>query len=243
MERCGSRVWFVPVLGGDQLKAFAAIQGSDDEPWDVMLQTLAMDESSALKLLADRTGLEFIAEPKLKETSAAFYELIAQEDARTYATACTEKADGAFVLITSRPMQPSVLSILEDTLDAPITVILTPRAAVASLINRGYEQRGDLVTEIVEDIPLDQDTIEKAAGAIGKSNDLLAQARQTPVIRLVNMILFEALRRGASDVHVHPMEERLSIRLRIDGMLVDAFSPPLSLASAIFIAFESDDRA
>ena len=220
-------------LSGDQLRAFAAIDGSQDEPWDVMLQTLALDESNALKLLAQRTGLEFLAEPKLKESSSRFYELVAQEDARASSIACYEHSDGAYVIATSRPLQPSILSMLEDTLDAPITVVLVPRAAVASLINRGYEQRGDLVTEIVEDIPLDMDTIEKAAGAIGGSNDLLAQARQTPVIRLVNMILFEALRRGASDVHVHPMEERLSIRLRIDGMLVDAFSPPLSLASAI----------
>jgi general secretion pathway protein E len=47
------------------------------------------------------------------------------------------------------------------------------------------------------------------------------------------MILFEALRRRASDVHIHPMENSLVIRFRIDGMLVDAFSPPLSLAPAI----------
>jgi general secretion pathway protein E len=44
------------------------------------------------------------------------------------------------------------------------------------------------------------------------------------------MILFEALRRGASDIHVHPMEDRLAIRFRVDGMLVDAFSPPQTLA-------------
>jgi general secretion pathway protein E len=46
----------------------------------------------------------------------------------------------------------------------------------------------------------------------------------------VNMILFEALRRRASDVHIHPQENKLVIRFRVDGMLVDAFSPPLSLA-------------
>jgi energy-coupling factor transporter ATP-binding protein EcfA2 len=220
-------------LSGDQLRAFASIPGSDDEPWDVMLQTMALDETSALKLLAQRTGLDYIAEPKLSETASRFYELVDQEDARAQSVACIEHLDGVYVIATSRPMQPSVLTMLEDILDAPINVALVPRAAVASLINRGYEQRGDLVTEIVEDIPLDQDAIEQAAGAIGKSNDLLAQARQTPVIRLVNMILFEALRRNASDVHVHPMEERLAIRFRVDGMLVDAFAPPLSLASAI----------
>ena len=47
------------------------------------------------------------------------------------------------------------------------------------------------------------------------------------------MILFEALRRRASDIHIQPLESRLVIRFRIDGMLVDAFNPPLSLAPAI----------
>ena len=220
-------------LSGDQLRAFASIEGSDDEPWDVMLQTLALDESSALKLLAERTGLEYAAEPRLQESATRFYELIDPEHARTAQVACVERDGPVFVVATSRPLQPSTLSMLEDELDAPIRLMLAPRGAVANLINRGFEHRGDLVTEIVEDIPLDQSAIESAAGAIGKTTDLLAQARQTPVIRLVNMILFEALRRGASDVHVHPMEDRLAIRLRIDGLLLDAFSPPQTLASAI----------
>ena len=105
---------------------------------------------------------------------------------------------------------------------------------MANLINRGYEQRQDLVTEIVEEMPLDERAIEIGGGrASGSATDLLQLARQTPVIRLVNMILFEALRRRASDIHVHPMENKLVIRFRVDGMLVDAFSPPLSLAPAI----------
>ncbi len=220
-------------LSPDQLKAFARIDGSDDEPWDVLLQSLALDEASALRLLADRTGLEYRAEPRLTESAARFYELVPADTARQASVAGVESDEGVFTVATSRPMQPSVYSMLEDLLDAPIRLILAPRAGVANLINRGYEQRGDLVTEIVEDIPLDASAIEKAAGAIGKTTDLLAQARQTPVIRLVNMILFEALRRRASDIHVHPMEDKLVIRFRVDGMLVDAFNPPQSLASAI----------
>jgi general secretion pathway protein E len=82
-------------------------------------------------------------------------------------------------------------------------------------------------------MPLDERAIERAASSLGQATDLLQLARQTPVIRLVNMILFEALRRRASDIHIQPLENRLVIRFRIDGMLVDAFSPPLSLAPAI----------
>ncbi len=225
---------FGPIrLSPDQLKTFARIDGSDDEPWDVLLQSLALDEASALRLLADRTGLEYRAEPRLTESAARFYELVPADTARQASVAAVDSDEGVFTIATSRPMQPSVYSMLEDLLDAPIRLILSPRAGVANLINRGYEQRGDLVTEIVEDIPLDASAIEKAAGAIGRTTDLLAQARQTPVIRLVNMILFEALRRRASDIHVHPMEDKLVIRFRVDGMLVDAFHPPQSLASAI----------
>lgn len=220
-------------LSADQLKAFARIDGSDDEPWDVMLQSMALDESSALKILSDRTGLEFRAEPKLTDSASRFYELVEPEFARQASVAAISIDEGVYVVATSRPMQPSVMSMLEDILDAPIQLVLAPRAGVANLINRGFEQRGDLVTEIVDDMPLDPSAIEQAAGSIGKTTDLLAQARQTPVIRLVNMILFEALRRGASDIHVHPMEDRLAIRFRVDGMLVDAFSPPQTLASAI----------
>ena len=140
-------------LSGDQLKAFASIDGSDDEPWDVMLQSLALDESSALKLLSERTGLQYEQDPKLTESASRFYELIDPIKAGSVQVACVERDGPVFVIATSRPMQPSVFSMLEDELDAPIRMVLSPRAAVANLINRGYEQRGDLVTEIVEDIP------------------------------------------------------------------------------------------
>ncbi len=220
-------------LSPDQARAFPRIEGSDDQPWDVLLQTLALDETSALKKLADRTGLAFIPEPKLDESASKFYELIDAELARDHSVAALSSDGHEMVVATSQPMQPSVFSMLEDALGMPLTLVLSPRAGVANIINRGFERRGDLVTEIVEDIPLDESAIESAAGAIGRTTDLLAQARQTPVIRLVNMILFEALRRRASDVHVHPMESKLAIRFRVDGMLLDAFSPPLTLAPAI----------
>jgi len=228
-----SRVFGSLDLTPEQARAFASIEGSDDHPWDVFLQTLAMDEATALRMMSERTGLAYIAEPRLGESATRFYEVVSAEVARDNTFAGLASEQGVMIIATAQPMQPSVFSMLEDQLRMPIRLVLSPRAAVVNLINRGYEQRGDLVTEIVEDIPLDENAIASAAGAIGTSTDLLAAARQTPVIRLVNMILFEALRRRASDIHVHPMESKLVIRFRVDGMLIDAFSPPLTLAPAI----------
>jgi general secretion pathway protein E len=217
----------------DQLRKFPLEQGSDEEPWDVLLSMLALDEHTALHRLAERTGLRFIPEPRLHESSSRFYEAIPAEIARRHNIAGLESDGRVMTVVTAQPMQPSVFSKIEEQLGMPLRLALCPRAGVANLINRGYEQQQDLVTEIIEEMPLDEAAIATAAGALGSTTDLLQLARQTPVIRLVNMILFEALRRRASDIHVHPLEQRLVIRFRIDGMLIDAFNPPLSLAAAI----------
>ncbi len=220
-------------LNADQIEAYRIAPGSDAEPWDVMLSMMAMDEQDGLAALAERTGLRFISEPRLDDSSGEFYEKVGADIARQHQVAGLEADAQRMAVATSQPLQPAVFALLEDLLAMPIEVVLAPRASVANLINRGYEQRGDLVAEIIDDAPLDASAIATAAAGLAGSNDLLALARQTPVIRLVNVILFEALRRGASDVHIHPMENRLAVRYRVDGMLVDAFSPPLSLASAI----------
>ncbi|CAN5728804.1 type II secretion system ATPase GspE [soil metagenome] len=217
----------------ERLKSFPDTPGSDAEPWDTLLGLLAIDEHTALKRLADRTGLPLQNEPRLQESAARFYESIPGTMAREHQVAGLSSDGAVMTVATSQPLQPALFSLLEERLAMPVRLVLAPRAAVTNLINRGYEQKQDLVTEIVEEMPLDDRAIASAAGSVRASNDLLQLARQTPVIRLVNMILFEALRRRASDIHVHPMETQLVIRFRIDGMLHDAFTPPLALAPAI----------
>jgi general secretion pathway protein E len=217
----------------DKVRAFAEIPGSDVEPWDTLLSLLAVDEVAGLQKLAQRCGLTYVAEPRLLESAARFYETIPASMSRQHQIGAVS-CDGTMMMCaTSQPLQPALFSAIESRLGLPVRLVLSPRGAVTNLINRGYEQKQDLVTEIVEELPLDERALQSAVGSLKESNDLLQLARQGPVIRLVNMILFEALRRRASDIHVHPMESKLVIRFRVDGMLIDAFSPPLSLAPAI----------
>jgi general secretion pathway protein E len=220
-------------ISPETLARFGALPGADEEPWDVMLQAMALDEQTALEKLSQATGLPFEPEPKPHETAETFYERVPAAVARRHHVAGLRAQGGALVVATAQPLQPATFSLLERTLGLPIELVLAPRAAVGDLINRGYEQRQDLVTEIVEDMPLDESAIQSAASSLTAGTDLMSLARQTPVIRLVNMILFEALRRRASDVHIQPLESGLVIRFRIDGMLVDAFSPPAALGPAI----------
>jgi general secretion pathway protein E len=220
-------------IRADQLVRMAETPGAADDPWDVLLSTTATDEHAALEAVARRYGLTFEVEPRAHESAERFYAVVPAGAARRHQVAALRSDGHAMTVATSQPLQPAAFTMLERLLGMPLDIVLAPRAAVGNLINRGYEAKQDLVTEIVEDLPLDERELENAASSLGQATDLLQLARQTPVIRLVNMILFEALRRRASDIHIQPLETRLVIRLRIDGMLIDAFSPPLSLAPAI----------
>ena len=225
---------FAPMpLRAEQMRRFAETPASAEDPWDVLLSTSATDEHAALEALSRRYGVPFDVEPRASESAERFYAAVPPAAARRHQVAGLRTDGHTMVVATSQPLQPGAFGLLEKLLGMPLEIVLAPRAAVGNLINRGYEAKQDLVTEIVEDLPLDERELESAASSLGNATDLLQLARQTPVIRLVNMILFEALRRRASDIHIQPLESRLVIRFRIDGMLVDAYSPPLSLGPAI----------
>src|SRR5688572_20420994 len=66
----------------EQLRKFPTEAGSDDEPWDVLLSMLAIDEHTALLKLSERTGLRFVPEPRLQESASRFYEVVPADVAR-----------------------------------------------------------------------------------------------------------------------------------------------------------------
>jgi general secretion pathway protein E len=79
----------------------------------------------------------------------------------------------------------------------------------------------------------DPEDLSQLASGLPKTSDLLDDANDAPVIRLINGILQEAIRSRTSDIHVEPYEERLSVRFRIDGTLTEKLSLPARLAAVL----------
>src|SRR5438046_10365221 len=67
---------------------------------------------------------------------------------------------------------------------------------------------------------------DAAEDALGEPLDLLEAGDEAPVIRLVNALFFQAVKDGASDIHVEPYERTVTVRFRVDGLLHDVVSPP-----------------
>ena len=124
-----------------------------------------------------------------------------------------------------------------DELTASTGLRIVPLAAPAPDIQAILERLASDGTK-----GLDLDALMKEEGEVqvvegGEEeqslDEMLASAEGAPVIRMVNMILVEALRTGASDIHIEPMEKKVRLRYRIDGDLVEKPGPPKGLQNAV----------
>jgi len=123
------------------------------------------------------------------------------------------------------------LVTLSKLLGKTVQPLFVPRPEILRTINAAYQEQRGQADRVIEQ--LDGNAVNGLAGKAASSEDLLDVASRAPVIQLVSLVLLEAVKRRASDVHVQPMEDRLVVRFRIDGVLHEVFEPPAALHEEI----------
>ena len=116
-----------------------------------------------------------------------------------------------------------------------ITPLVASEQQIAELVARTYaESAQDLDMEELMREESDVEVVEEGdEGEEQSLDEMLASAEGAPVIRMVNMMLVEAIRTGASDIHIEPMEKTVRLRYRVDGMLAEKPGPPKNLQNAV----------
>ncbi len=115
-----------------------------------------------------------------------------------------------------------------------VTPLVAPEGEIGEALSKIFAQssQGLDMEELMKGNSSDVEVVEGDKEEVSL-DEMLESAEGAPVIRMVNMILVEALRTGASDIHIEPMEKRLRLRYRIDGALVERPSPPKALQAAV----------
>jgi general secretion pathway protein E len=225
--------WLEPFLGlgRDQLQAVldqAGAQGRSLE--QVLAETGRFTEEEVLRHIAQMLGLEYRETLRARDVPAEFKEQVPAMFARRHGLVAIGREDGVLILATCKPLGTYAIEDIEKRLGL-VRLVVAPRSEIAAAVDAAYEDRMDVVDEIVDE--LDDSAMESLAHEVGNSDDLLDVVNKPPVIRLVNSILFRALKMRASDIHVHPYENKLQIRYRVDGVLYDVFSPARSVQPLI----------
>jgi len=197
----------------------------------VLVSKGLMPEDRCLEFFAEFLGLERVPNLEGVHVPSDFIQNVPVQFARTHALIAIGERDGVMRVATARPLEVQPMDDLATMMGLEVEPILVARSEIATLINRAYRHKADGVDEALTDI--EETDIVGLAESIQESEDLLDVANKAPIIRLVNMLLFQALKLRASDIHLQPYTDRLQVRMRVDGVLYDTESIPKRAQEAI----------
>ena len=151
--------------------------------------------------------------------------------ARRHGVALTGWRDAHAEIACRDGVRVEILAELRRHLGAPLRFTTLPANAFDRLLRDLYEQ-GDDARAMVSDLDERLD-LRTLADELPEPEDLLESEDDAPIIRLINALLTEAVKEGASDIHIEPYENRLVVRFRIDGVLREVLSPQKAIANAV----------
>jgi len=202
---------------------------------------MSHDESEPIAQLAARFGIERVDLAHV-QVSAELLRLVPGELARRYEVLPLEfegeglgEAGGRLLVAVADPFSTDGPDALAHLLGVEVVPRIAPReelcTAIANHYGREIESAGTLFDNVTEGAPFGASTV--TAEATSENEDESGGDGDAPIIRLVHRIIERAVEQRASDIHLEPLARRFRVRYRIDGVLIEAESPPKRLQAAI----------
>ncbi len=221
------------VLTQEQLaEAVDMVKHSGGSLPEVLIKLSFCDGDDVMKAIAEQHGYDFV---NLAEVAIppSVVELVPESVARENCVLPFAEEDGALKVVVSDPQDMDTFEKLRFILNREVKIALSSRDSILDAINRHYGQidaeSADSMLQEFTDTAIDftetedEDFDDTDPGDEGGA----------PIIRLVHLMITEAVQLRASDIHVEPFEDRIRIRYRIDGILIERDSPPRRLLGAI----------
>ena len=188
-----------------------------------------------MDLVADHIGAEVVNLKDIEFTD----ELVATVPATTARMyECVPIADWGDTLRVALvdPLNLSVYDELAFLIKKEIQPVVCDPTQVLDAVDQHYGSAGESFDDILADLGKDRDLEDQAADleeAEDIASSLAEMADSTPIVRFVNLVLYQAVQDRASDIHFEPFEDEFKIRYRVDGALYEMAPPPLYLATPV----------
>ena len=201
---------------------------------EALLKIRAIEEDLLLQALAMQFEMPWLPHLDVAQVDHEWIKKVPIHFARRYRVLPLKVDDGAIIVATTDPLETAALDDLRLLLGMPIKAVLTGTMSLMSCLNRAYDEAASPTgaEEVMEDIAASEN-LDKIAHELDEPQDLLDATDEAPIIRLVNSVLFQAVRQRASDIHFESFERGLVVRYRIDGVLYPILTPPKHLQSSI----------
>ncbi len=138
--------------------------------------------------------------------------------------------NGQIVIVAADPTRFQPLDEVNFLLGGTARYAVSSVPVIMEAINRYYPIEGS--KQMIEEFEEQEEAADVAFEEV-EEKDILSMATEAPIIKLVNHIMFQAAKRGASDIHIEPFEKEIRVRYRIDGIMYDVMTPPKRIQGAL----------
>jgi type IV pilus assembly protein PilB len=210
-------------------KAQEEQQKSGSRIGTALIKTGAIEESKLTDFLSKQYGVPAI---NLKDfdIDPEIIRLVSKEVAEKHLVIPVNRAGPSLIVAMCDPSNIYAVDDLKFLTGYNIEAVVASEPSIRDAIERYYAEKGPSLEEIVGQV---EEDVEVAKEEVESIEDAAKAADDAPVVKLVNLILLDAIKKHASDIHVEPYEKDFRVRFRIDGVLYDVMKPPMKLRSAI----------
>ena len=215
------------LVADDQIEAARSAAGARSVV-DVLIEQGAVSQEDVARAIASNAAMDFMLLDELHVPDEVI-RLIPEETARRFRVVPIGMNDlGGIVVAVDDPLNFNTLDSVQSVVQREVEFVCTTRTSLNAAMVKFYGTAEDAVASmesLAGDIRIGDQAVD-VAGVEGEGGE-------APIIKLVTMMLIEAYNMRCSDIHIEPLEKRLRVRFRIDGVLVEMQNPPKKLQAAI----------
>jgi type IV pilus assembly protein PilB len=225
------------LISAEQLKkALAEQKGSPEKIGSVLTRLNYINDEQLIGFLSRQYGVPSITLAQL-DIDSDVLKLVPAPIARKYEVIPVRKMGNSLALAMADPTNVFALDDISFMTNLQVLPLVASQTAIKKAIDRNYESKTEAITNVLSDMQTDLANVEVVEdgeeGAKVDIFELKESADEAPVVKLVNMVLVDAIQKGASDIHFESYEKIFRIRFRMDGVLHEMLAPPKRLESAI----------
>jgi len=202
-----------------------------DRIGSLLIKQGAIAETDLTSFLSKQYGVPSIS-LKDFEIGEDVIKLVPRQTAVKHGVVPVNRAGSSLIIAMSDPSNILALDDVKFSTGYNVEVVVASEQAIREAIEHYYGEKGPSYDDVMQGFEdADFSVIEEGDGL--DALDLEKSAGEAPVVTLVNMILLDAIKKGASDIHVEPYEKEFRVRFRIDGVLYEVMKPPMKLRAAM----------
>jgi type IV pilus assembly protein PilB len=159
--------------------------------------------------------------------------LIPKATAEKHQVVPVNRAGSSLIVAMSDPSNIFAVDDIKFLTGYNVEVVVASEQAIREAIEQYYAEKGPDLDEVMQGFDDSEVAIVESDDDDMNVVDLEQSAGEAPVVKLVNLILLDAIKKGASDIHIEPYEKDFRVRFRIDGVMYEVMRPPMKLRNAI----------